>query len=158
MPGPPRTPTALRLVKGNPSKRAINKNEPKPPSGVPPIPKHFNKQEKYWFKRVGEELDCANVITKLDGMALELLIGAYVEWRKHRDVIDQVGETYNVTNMQGETLVKAHPRVVMMEKAWMRVHRMLSEFGMTPSARSKVSSEGKGEADPLEEFLNKKRK
>ncbi|HHS8776745.1 TPA: phage terminase small subunit P27 family, partial [Klebsiella pneumoniae] len=49
MPGPPKTPTHLALVKGNPSKRPINKNEPKPPSGVPPIPKHFDKQGKYWF-------------------------------------------------------------------------------------------------------------
>lgn len=31
MSGPPKTPTHLRLVKGNPSKRAINKNEPNPP-------------------------------------------------------------------------------------------------------------------------------
>ncbi len=30
MPGPPKTPTHLALVKGNPSKRPINKNEPKP--------------------------------------------------------------------------------------------------------------------------------
>jgi P27 family predicted phage terminase small subunit len=157
MSGPPKTPTALRLVKGNPSKRAINKAEPKPPSGVPPIPKHFNKQEKYWFKRIGEELDCSNVITKLDGMALELLIGAYVEWRKHRDIIDQVGETYNVTNMQGKTLVKAHPQVAMMSDAWKRLRAMMSEFGMTPAARSKVSSEGKGETDPLEEFLKKRK-
>ena len=52
MSGPPRTPTALRLLKGSPSKRALNKAEPKPPSGVPQIPKHFNKQEKYWFKRI----------------------------------------------------------------------------------------------------------
>ncbi|WP_243077734.1 phage terminase small subunit P27 family [Pantoea sp. MQR6] len=157
MSGPPRIPTALRLVKGNPSKRALNKAEPKPPSGVPLIPKHFNKQEKYWFKRIGEELDCSGVISKLDGMALELLIGAYVEWRKHRDVIDQVGETYNVTNMAGETLVKAHPQVAMMSDAWKRLRAMMSEFGMTPASRSKVSSDGQGEADPLEEFLKKRK-
>lgn len=157
MSGPPRTPTALRLVKGNPSKRALNKAEPKPASGVPPIPKHFNKQEKYWFKRVGEELDCAKVITRLDGMALELLIGAYVEWRKHRDVIDQVGETYNVKNMAGETLVKAHPQVAMMSDAWKRLRGMMAEFGMTPSSRSKVDIGEDAQVDPLEEFLKKRK-
>lgn len=36
MPGPPKTPTYLALVKGNPSKRTLNKNEPKPPSGASP--------------------------------------------------------------------------------------------------------------------------
>ncbi|KAB0993994.1 phage terminase small subunit P27 family, partial [Cronobacter sakazakii] len=51
MSGPPKTPTHLRLVRGNPSKRPINKNEPQPPAGVPPTPKHFDKQAKYWFKR-----------------------------------------------------------------------------------------------------------
>lgn len=35
MPGPPKTPTHLALVKGNPSKRPINKNEPKPRQGSP---------------------------------------------------------------------------------------------------------------------------
>jgi hypothetical protein len=57
MSGPPKTPSHLRLVRGNPSKRPINKDEPKPPKGVPPTPKHFDKQGKYWFKRMGEELD-----------------------------------------------------------------------------------------------------
>ncbi|MGQ7169689.1 phage terminase small subunit P27 family, partial [Escherichia sp. R-CC3] len=40
MSGPPKTPTHLRLVRGNPSKRPINENEPKPAAGVPPTPKH----------------------------------------------------------------------------------------------------------------------
>lgn len=157
MSGPPRTPTNLRLIKGNPSKRALNKSEPKPPSGVPPVPKHFNKQEKYWFKRIGEELDGSKVITQLDGMALELLIGAYVEWRSHRDILDEEGETYTTRTMTGDTLIKAHPRVGMMADAWKRLRGMMAEFGMTPAARSKVSSDGAGEADPLEAFLNKRK-
>ncbi len=35
MSGPPKTPTHLRLVRGNPSKRPINENEPKPTRGTP---------------------------------------------------------------------------------------------------------------------------
>ena len=31
MSGPPPTPTALKLLRGNPGKRRINRNEPKPP-------------------------------------------------------------------------------------------------------------------------------
>lgn len=83
MPGPPKTPTHLALVKGNPSKRAVNKAEPKPASGVPPVPKHFDKMGKYWFKRIGEELDAVGVMTTLDGKALELLIEAYTEYVKN---------------------------------------------------------------------------
>ncbi|MBW1251963.1 MULTISPECIES: phage terminase small subunit P27 family [Pantoea] len=153
MPGPPKTPTHLQLVRGNPSKRAVNKNEPKPPSGVPTTPKHFSKQEKYWFKRLGDELDCMGVITKLDGMALELLIGAYIEWRTHRDYLDEEGETYTTKTQTGDTLIKAHPRVAMMADAWKRLRGMMSEFGMTPASRSKVNTGGTGEVDPFDEFL-----
>lgn len=101
MSGPPKTPTHLRLVKGNPSKRAINKNEPKPPSGVPPIPKHFDKRGKYWFKRMGEELDAVGVMSTLDAKALELLVEAYTEYRHHCEVLDEEGYTYQTGSATG---------------------------------------------------------
>ncbi|EOI3540820.1 phage terminase small subunit P27 family, partial [Cronobacter sakazakii] len=91
MSGPPKTPTHLRLVRGNPSKRPINKNEPQPPAGVPPTPKHFDKQAKYWFKRMAEELDAVGVISQLDARALELLVEAYTEYRHHCDTLEIEG-------------------------------------------------------------------
>ncbi|OQP32425.1 phage terminase small subunit P27 family [Pantoea latae] len=157
MPGPPKTPTHLALVKGNPSKRAVNKKEPKPPSGVPPIPKHFDKMGKYWFKRIGEELDAVGVMTTLDGKALELLIEAYTEYRQHCDVLAEEGYTYKTVSATGEEIVKAHPAAVMKSDAWKRIRAMLAEFGMTPSSRSKVGAKGPAEADPLEEFLKKRK-
>jgi len=157
MPGPPKTPTHLALVKGNPSKRGINKKEPKPPSGVPPIPKHLDKMGKYWFKRIGEELDAVGVMTTLDGKALELLIEAYTEYRQHCDVLTEEGYTYKTVSATGEDIVKAHPAAVMKSDAWKRIRAMLSEFGMTPASRSKVGASGPSEADPLEEFLKKRK-
>lgn len=154
MSGPPKTPTHLRLVRGNPSKRPINKSEPQPTKGVPPTPKHFNKQEKYWFKVLGERLDSIGVITVLDGMALELLVGAYIEWRRHRDVIEKEGDSYKTTSADGSVMIRPHPQVAMMADAWKRVCKMQAEFGMTPSSRSKVNAGNPGESDPLAEFLN----
>lgn len=157
MPGPPKTPTHLALVKGNPSKRALNKKEPKPPSGVPPIPKHFDKMGKYWFKRIGEELDAVGVMTTLDGKALELLIEAYTEYRQHCDVLAEEVYTYKTVSATGEEIVKAHPAAVMKSDAWKRIRAMLAEFGMTPASRSKVGAKGPAETDPLEEFLKKRK-
>ena len=31
-------PTALKLLEGNPSRRALNKNEPQPPTSIPECP------------------------------------------------------------------------------------------------------------------------
>lgn len=157
MSGPPKTPTHLVLVKGNPSKRAINKNEPKPPSGVPPIPKHFDKKGKYWFKRIGDELDAIGVMTHLDGKALELLIEAYVEYRHHCDVLAEEGYTYKSKSATGEDMVKAHPAAVMKSDVWKRIRAMLGEFGMTPASRAKVGAKGPAEVDPLDEFLKKRK-
>ncbi|WP_414146891.1 phage terminase small subunit P27 family [Erwinia sp. BNK-24-b] len=165
MPGPPKTPTHLTLVKGNPSKRAVNKNEPKPPSGVPPIPKNLDKMGKYWFKRIGDELNGIGVMTSLDGKALELLVEAYTEYRHHCETLDREGYTYAVYDDEdkdeGEErsirMIKQHPAAVMKADAWKRVRTMLAEFGMTPASRSKVGAKGPAEADPLEAFLNKRK-
>jgi phage terminase small subunit len=95
MPGPPKTPTHLALVKGtHPNARSIRTSQN--PRQGPPIPKHFDKQGKYWFKRIGDELDAVGVLTTLDAKALELLIEAYVEYRHHCDTLDREGYTYAV--------------------------------------------------------------
>ena len=157
MPGPPKTPTNLALVKGNPSKRALNKNEPKPPSGVPPTPKHFDKQGKYWFKRMADELNAIGVISQLDARALELLVEAYTEYRHHCDTLEIEGYTYRTETNTGDVLIKAHPAAMMKADAWKRIRAMLGEFGMTPASRTKVGVNGPAEADPLEEFLKKRK-
>ena len=136
MSGPPKTPTHLRLVRGNPSKRPINENEPKPPSGVPPTPKHFDKQGKYWFKRMADELDAIGVMSQLDARALEV-----------------EGYTYRTETQSGDVLIKAHPAAIMKADAWKRLRAMLGEFGMTPASRSKVNAKGPEAVDPLAEFM-----
>ncbi|WP_272575918.1 MULTISPECIES: phage terminase small subunit P27 family [unclassified Providencia] len=157
MAGPPKTPSHLQLVRGNPSKRPINKKEPKPPSGVPPVPKYFDKRGKYWFKKIGEELNALGVMSTLDAKALELLIEAYVEYRHHCEILEVEGYTYNTTSMTGDTIKKAHPAAVMKSDAFKRIRAMLGEFGMTPAARSKVTINTPAEEDPFEAFLKKRK-
>ncbi|APU92753.1 terminase small subunit [Proteus phage vB_PvuS_Pm34] len=157
MAGPPKTPSHLQLVRGNPSKRPINKKEPKPPKGVPPTPKHFTKQGKYWFKRMGEELNALGVMSTLDAKALEMLVEAYVEYRQHCETLDEEGYTYDVMSSMGDKLKKAHPAVAMKSDAWKRIRAMLSEFGMTPASRAKVTMNTPAEEDPFEAFLKKRK-
>lgn len=156
MAGPPKTPSHLQLVRGNPSKRPINKNEPKPPSGVPPTPKYFDKRGKYWFKKIGEELNALGVMSQLDAKALELLVEAYVEYRHHCEVLDEEGYTYKNKTESG-LMIKAHPAAIMKADVWKRIRAMLSEFGMTPSARTKVNVKGPEQEDPLDVFLKKRK-
>ncbi|WP_380177808.1 phage terminase small subunit P27 family [Kalamiella sp. sgz302252] len=161
MSGPPKTPSHLVLVRGNPSKRPVNQNEPKPEKGVPNTPKHLDKMGKYWFQQIAQELDGIGVLTQLDGKALELLIEAYTEYRRHCETLDREGYTYAIYSEEEPDegkeraikFIKAHPAAAMKADVWKRIRAMLSEFGMTPASRSKVNAGGPDKVDPLEEFL-----
>lgn len=108
MHGPQIIPTQLVLVRGTPSKRAVNKSEPKPPQGCLQFRSILTNMKSSGSGASVNSWVAQGVISKLNGIAFELLIATCVEWRKHCDLIDQVGETYNVTNMAADTLVKAY--------------------------------------------------
>lgn len=105
---------------------------------------------------MADELNQIGVITTLDGMALELMIGAYVEWRHHRDVIAEVGESYQTTTSTGDIIIRAHPQVAMRDRAFNNICKMMLEFGITPASRSKVSIDKPAEEDLFEAFLKRK--
>ncbi|WP_431645795.1 phage terminase small subunit P27 family, partial [Enterobacter hormaechei] len=118
-----------------------------------PTPKHFDKQGKYWFKRMADELDAIGVMSQLDARALELLVEAYTEYRHHCDTLEVEGYTYRTETQNGDVLIKAHPAAIMKADAWKRLRAMLGEFGMTPASRSKVNAKGPEAVDPLAEFM-----
>ncbi|MGJ0625550.1 phage terminase small subunit P27 family [Xenorhabdus bovienii] len=153
MSGPPKTPTHLRLVKGNPSKRPINKNEPQPEKRVPPTPKHFTKQGKYWFKRLSEQLLGIGVLTELDGKALEMLVDAYVDYRKVKEALDNSEVTKAITTTTGDARIKPSDFLAECREGRKEIRGWLQEFGMTPASRTKVSISESDKSDPFEDFL-----
>jgi P27 family predicted phage terminase small subunit len=94
------------------------------------------------------------VLTVADGMALELLVGAYFEWRDARALIRDAAELQVVEGQQVETkdglvyrsftengvILRTHPANSIASDAWRRIGSMLREFGLTPSSRTKVST------------------
>jgi phage terminase small subunit len=60
---------------------------------------------------------------------------------------------YTTTTKEGSFMVRPHPAMAVRQDAWKRVIAILREFGMTPSARTRVAATEGGEKDPLDEFL-----
>jgi P27 family predicted phage terminase small subunit len=61
-------------------------------------------------------------------------------------------------DVEGATSVKLRPEVVMRQDAWRRVMSGLAEFGLTPSARTKIQTVDGGKvSDPMEQFLANRR-
>lgn len=148
-------PTVLKLVAGNPGKRAINKKEPKPRRVLPSCPKHLSDDAKVAWGRMCVLLDRMGVLTEADSFALERLCGCYAEVLECMALVKSEGRTYTTESLGG-TLVKAHPAVAMLGDADRRFKSYLVEFGLSPAARSKVhgaNSEETGKEDPLAEFF-----
>ena len=154
--GPAPKPTALKLVEGNPGKRAINKQEPKPKVGVPKCPSHIPGIAKSLWKELAPLLSNMGVLTEADRRALELVCSTYAEYREADQNIRKNGLTYETTGMSGDSIIKSNPAVAMRSDAAKRYLTLIKEFGLTPSSRAGIKVETKNEEDPLEAFLNRK--
>tara|TARA_B100001063_G_scaffold247320_1_gene292612 strand:+ start:5905 stop:6375 length:471 start_codon:yes stop_codon:yes gene_type:complete len=154
MASPKPVPTALRLIKGNPSKRAINKQEPKPQRGIPRCPAHLDSKAKTAWKKLCTHLDKMGVLTLADEMALEVLVSVYARIRDlQKQIKDHGGTTYESTREDGAVFHKALPQVQQLEKAESTFRSYLTEFGLTPSARAKLKTEEEPPGDdPLAKY------
>ena len=136
---PPRVrkpkPTKLKVVTGNPGGRPLSKNEPQPLAGIPTAPPHLSDRGREAWHFWAKELDDVGVLTMLDGLALELLAEAYGDLLDARDLVKFHGKLSTTSN--GNDI--QHPAVGIANQAWERVKKMLVEFGMTPSARTRVA-------------------
>ena len=156
--GPPPKPTALKLVTGNPGKRALNRKEPKSAGEYGAAPKHLDAVGKSLWHELAKVLQGMQLESASDRRALELMCATYEEWRAARKVFIDEGMTYTRSTAQGDDIISIRPEVRIAADAMRRLHRMMLEFGLTPSARSRVVTGTKEDADPMADFLSRGRK
>lgn len=85
-------PTALKLLAGNPGKRAINHAEPKPRVVMPKPPEHLSDAEKDKWKSTVRELHPLGLVTAIDKDALAMYCTIYVRWVKAEKMVRDKGE------------------------------------------------------------------
>lgn len=164
--GRPPKPTALKLIEGTARPDRINDREPEPPQGEIKPPKWLVGRSKRLWNEIAPVLDEMGVLTTADPHALALLCDAYAEYLDARAVVKKEGATYQTSRVLGQlytesgeevplvnTMVRQRPEVAIASDAWRRIQRMMSEFGLTPSSRSRIKASPKEEIDPFEEFL-----
>lgn len=150
--GPAPKPTVLRLIEGNPGKRPINRNEPKPPPERPTCPRWLSPEAKREWRRVAPELEKLGLLTRVDRAALAAYCQAYARWRQAEEVLQREGLTFATES----GYLMPRPEVKVAEKAMQIIRAFCIEFGLTPSARARMTvPEAKREEDPFEEFLSR---
>lgn len=149
-------PTHLKVIQGNPGKRALNPKEPKPAKGrttKKQPPAHLGQTAKAAWRKVATILDRMGVLTEADEHALERLAECYAEIRECSKLIKQHGRSYETVNNEGSVMHRPRPEVGMLADADRRFRAYLIEFGLTPAARTKIQTSGQKEEDELENYF-----
>lgn len=153
--GRPRKPTNLRVLEGNPSKRPLPQNEPKPVPIAPKCPSWANRYGKRLWKELIPEMERLGLVTKIDGASFAAMCHSYGVWVECEQYLKKHGRTYEYTNKAGETNMIARPEVAIGQKALAEFRRWAAEFGLTPAARTKIEVKVQTEEDPMEVLLNR---
>jgi P27 family predicted phage terminase small subunit len=153
--GRPRKPTSQKKLGGTLQPSRTNKDEPTPTVYLPVPPDWLSERAKQYWGEIGGVLLAMKLTTVADGPALQLLTEALAEWAEAREYVLRNGMSYETFTENGNVMHRPYPHVSIAADAWRRSLRMLTEFGLTPASRSKVSALGsEGEKDPFEEMMN----
>jgi P27 family predicted phage terminase small subunit len=145
MRGPPPTPTVVRLMRGNPSRRPINRNEPQPArtEKVPDAPDFLVGYACDEWHRVAPELHLLGLLTVLDIMPLAAYCQSCARSRTAEELIAKMAAKDEATN---GLLVKGpygdarqNPLVKIARNAASDMVGYANQFGMGPAARARIS-------------------
>ena len=144
-PGPQPIASALKLLKGNPGKRAINHDEPKPlvPPDVPEPPDWIEPYAKTEWGVVAPELHRMGLLTAVDLTAFAAYCQSYAHWRAAEEWMNK--HKHTVVEVTG--LERRVPQAITAQAALLDMHRFGSAFGLSPSARTSIQAVPTAKAD-----------
>jgi P27 family predicted phage terminase small subunit len=138
--GPAPTPTATLKLRGSTlvTKRRL-KREPEGPVGTPDAPDWLDAEARTMWEHLLPMLEGMGVVTRIDGNALARYCRLWSRWRKAEAYLEKHGDLYPLKDEQGRIkCVQQWPQVAIAAKLAQQLTRLEQEFGMTPSARSRI--------------------
>ncbi len=134
MPGPPKKPTALKVIQGNPGKKPLPKGEPKPRPVAPNVPEYLGDCGlAKWSELVGG-LEYMGVMTEVDGDVLGVYCHAFERWMDAEDHLRAEGKT--TFNAAGSPILS--PWVTERNQAIADMKKFGQELGIGPAARTRI--------------------
>jgi P27 family predicted phage terminase small subunit len=127
-------PTALKKLAGNPGRRPLNDAEPQFPVGGFSCPKHLSDYAKGKWREIVPALKKTGMLASVDQAALEAYCEAYATYRMATDEVKKEGIT--IIGPKGGTM--RNPACSVANQAMTIMNKFGSEFGLTPSTRSRL--------------------
>ena len=129
-------PTRLKMLTGNPGKRPLNEDEPRPEAAIPDCPAELSPMARKEWERLIVELCALRLLTHLDRAALAAYCGAYALWAEATEAIQKYGAM--IKSPTGYPIQSPYLSIANRQAELMM--RIASEFGFTPASRSRIST------------------
>jgi P27 family predicted phage terminase small subunit len=145
------TPTMLKVLSGNPGKRPLNEREPLAAQGLPEMPAWLDGEALAEWGRITVDLADMGLLSKADRPALAAYCTAWSRWV---DAEAQVKKYGAVVKSPDKGFPMKSPYLSIAEQSLETMRKLMVEFGLTPSSRSRIRVPAGGdEADELDRFL-----
>lgn len=158
-------PTQIKLVTGNPGHRPTPPDEPRPTARIPKCPCHLDAEAKREWRRMAKELDELGILTTIDRAVFASYCQSWSTWTRALKSVKKEGMVIRakerktkypdgrIVRTGGVPMVNPLNRVIDSENA--KMMKALTEMGMSPSSRSRVSAADRRpvEADRRDRFF-----
>jgi P27 family predicted phage terminase small subunit len=144
------TPTALKVLRGNPGRRPLNKREPAPARAVDltPPPELTGAAAAEWA-RLAPKLQRLGLLTEIDDRALIAYCVTWARWLEAEQELRDHGMV--LKGRRGAPFLSPYVKIAATSLAQLKA--WIEQFGMTPSARSRVKTDpGEQPADPFTKY------
>ena len=144
-------PTAIRLLEGNPGKRALNAHEPVAPEELPDCPDYLDDVARAeWFHTVAV-LREMRLLSRADRTALAAYCTVHSRWVHAEEQVKKFGA---IVKSPEKGFPMKSPYLTVADQAMELMRKFMVEFGLTPSSRSRIRVLDDGAvADEFEVFL-----
>ena len=127
-------PTAIKKLEGNPGKRPLNLYEPVPEEKMPDCPDWLEEEAKEEWDRLAEPMFRLGILSELDMAPFAIYCQAYARWKEAEEFISQHGSIVKTKNGFWQQV----PQVTISHANQKIMLQAASEFGLTPSSRSRI--------------------
>ena len=136
MPGRKPLPTSLKVFRGTAQKCRINPHEPKPPVAAPEPPDFLGPIARREWERKVPLLVRLGVMSEVDDTALAAYCQAFERFVEAERKIRNSGLLIKTT---GGNVIQ-NPLVGVANRAMEIMHKFLTEFGLTPASRTRITA------------------
>ena len=140
-------PTAIRKLEGNPGHRALNDAEPQY-AGAPKPPADLSEAGQLEWDRIVEMLTAVGLATDAEQTILQMYVTAYETWVDATANMRRMGSVVKSPKSEFPMLNPYYP---VVNKTFDQMKTCLTELGLTPAAKTKVTAnKPAGEVNPWE--------